>query len=178
MKLERNRLHEILGDWFVELNKEKLNTVVEVRTIAFKIRDIKKKQINVDENVTKTMFTGWICRTRKYLELERGCTLHYVTDVGYKIADKEETAMYAARAIRYTLLYAGRTTRLFPITDKKYLPAALRKVFMSQKPRVKTLRADGQEFLDAFKDFVRQDQQRKEIGDASKKEEKRTKKKR
>jgi hypothetical protein len=163
--LIKQPLHEALADAWVRDYK---HDVLTHEIIAISMQRIMKDQGGRSKPITSAMLHSTIAKTRRYMEESHKCTLWLVRGVGYKIANKDETALYTAGAIKRTLMWADRTRRLVPITDRQYLPSALKRVFAKNSSNVARLANEGRGYVQAFEELVKE--QRKELSHAKKKE--------
>ena len=67
------------------------------------------------------------------MEKKHGKTIYCMRGKGYKIASEEEKALYFAQSCKRTLASLDRAKTLHSITDKRYLPDAIKRVFKNDE---------------------------------------------
>lgn len=120
--------------------------------IALKIRDVQRaheREFNED-SIGYQALGSWISKARQYLEVHNSLTIINVRGVGYKIANPPETAVFAMKTVKRTVVLAERTKRLSEIVDRKYIPYAFKKVFQETEGGVQYLTRRARKFLEAF----------------------------
>ena len=152
MKTERSKqvvemkepLHVALTDYFLK-SGEKVRTYSE---ISEEMKSIKKSR----ENISFGSLYDVICRVRERLETAHGVTLWNEHGLGYKLASPKQTALFGLRLVKRMVVLAGRTERIVPIIDRKYVPEAFEEVFGKAEGQLRQLHSNGKRFLKVWAD--------------------------
>ena len=146
-----------LADWLFHISTED-NRVISHVAIANRLAFIRqqRKHPKAYQKITQGELGGIVSLCRSWLEENRKTTLYNIKGIGYKIADQDELAMYTAKFVKRTILYADRTGRLVKIVDKARIPGALKKVFSKNQVRIRNLSEEGQEFVTKMIDYLKE----------------------
>lgn len=94
----------------------------------------------LDKDITNPLLAAYVTIARLYLETTYKATIWNVRGEGWRVATEEEKAIYMIRSARNAISRAQRTVRLYSITEEKYIPGAVEKVFgkySNAKERIK-----------------------------------------
>ncbi len=166
MNIEQNgaqwQIARELSGWLVD-QKEEL--VLSHELIAQELKKIRGNIIpwKSGKPVTQMELSHMIQVVRMVMEKVYKTTLYNVRGVGYKVANKEEVALYTAKFFKRTILYADRTYRLLEIVDRKKIPWAIRSVFMDNEGRIKNLSLKGKKFITMFVDHLKEEDKKEAI---------------
>lgn len=153
---------EELCDWLYKANTKEV--------LGYDVIARKAKELGQLREVTQEKLGNLISRCRTVMELRYKTTLINVPGLGYKLADPDELALHTAKWVKRTILYADRTYRLVDITDRKRIPGAIKKVFLDNEGRIRTLSARGKQFVSHFVEYSKkkqlEDKRGKENGSA------------
>lgn len=152
MKTERSKqvvemkepLHVALTDYFLKSGGK----VLTYKAISEEMKAIKKSR----EDVSFGSLYDAICKVRERLEVAHGLTLWNEKGVGYKLASPKQTALFGLRLVKRMVVLAGRTERIVPIIDRKYVPEAFEEVFGKAEGQLKQLHTNGKRFLKVWAD--------------------------
>ena len=149
----------ILADWMYKQRRD-----LSFREIAGEIQDIREGSGSplIDRKITVGELTRIMSQTRMFMERNHRNTLWNLKGWGYRVATREELALYTAKSIRRTIVTAERTTRLVDIVDRKLIPGALRYVFPDAEQRVRQLGSKGQNFSRRLIEYIREKRDEKE----------------
>lgn len=145
---------EDLAVWFLSGDTLSARSLKSVAGMIKQIR-VNRQMAKSNDPVTQEELGRWIAQARQYLELHKGHTLWNIRGVGYRVATKDELAVYTARSVRRTIVMADRTTRLLDIVDRNRMPAALRSVFVDEEGKIRHVGKTGRKYLTLFAQYVK-----------------------
>ena len=148
-------IHEQLSDWFV---KEGDGVVMQYEIIARQLKKFRDHSPHPKAGleVTQEDLSRAIARVRFDLETRHKTTLYNFRGIGYKVCNPDELALYTAKFFKRTILYADRTYRLVDIVDRHRIPAALKKVFLDNEGRIKSMSLKGKHFMKLFVEYLKE----------------------
>lgn len=115
---------------------------------------------NGERDIKESHVRSYISDAREYFEENLNCTIWPVYGHGWRASTKVETARYCGKSIRKTIAWADRTRRLIAITERKYIPYALREVAGAAGDKIQNLAGYRKKFLQMW-GVYQQDEEKK-----------------
>lgn len=159
---ESKSLFSKMSRWFISQNSH-MSTHEQIAKQYKVVRDA-GNYAKTNFPVTQDDYSSMIAHVRMDMELHHKTTLYNVKRLGYKTCDPDELALYTAKFVKRTILYADRTDRLARIVDRRRIPGALTTVFSDSQGRIKNLSVRGKRFVNVFVGYMK-DERKKQIED-------------
>jgi hypothetical protein len=127
--------------------------IVTFKEIAVMIRELRRKRNLPPKQITIADVHSGVSLCRERLEVAYNCTLVNAREVGYRIcrAFSKDIAIFAAKSVRRTVMYADRANRLTPLINAEHLPKAIDNVFSKASRRIQRLSGVKRHLLSQWK---------------------------